>query len=150
MAVGDRAACMSCGRPTHRHDPASIPGTFTVIAAKYQTPPAEPPPIVIEADATQRGPDDPDTLKAVQEAILRIVRSRPRHAAATAEIAAPEPDWMLWGRLRTTPSPVLVPPDSGRDGLCRPLGAGHDPLPGQSLHRKKTTATADSAASRRL
>ena len=86
---------------------------FAVRAAKYQVPPAEPLPIVIEADAAQRGQDDPNTLKAVQEAILAGDPSPMPPTSAPIELAGSEAAWMLWGRLRTTPAPVSVPPDAG-------------------------------------
>ncbi len=85
---------------------------FAMIAAKYQAPPAEPLPLLIEADATQRGPDDPTALQAVQETVLRTLLPMNPMPPAPAEAAASDPEWMLWGRLRTTPSPVSVPPDA--------------------------------------
>lgn len=111
LGVMGLCAFRTSGHAPHRTRPLSHEG-FAVIAAKYQAPPVEPLPIVIETDATQHGPDDPDALKAVQEAVLQILPGTPP-MPVPSEAAAPDPEWMLWGRLRTTPSPVSESPDSG-------------------------------------
>ena len=107
-----------CGflKPSHTPTPPrplSQEG-FAVIAAKYQAPPVEAPPVLeaipIAADAMRHGTADPNALRAVQEAILRIVPNTP---LVPAETAITESGWMLWGRLRTTPTPVSVPLEAG-------------------------------------
>lgn len=107
LGVMGLCALRTPASPTNPTHPLS-PDGFAVITAKYQAPPAEPLPIVIAADATQRGPDDPNSLKSVQQAILSLIPGTP---PASTEALAPDPEWMLWGRLRTTPSPVTVPLD---------------------------------------
>jgi hypothetical protein len=61
----------------------------------------------------RRGADDPYALTAVKEAVLRIDPRGSLMPSAPAEDAPAEPGWVLWGRLRTAPSPVYLPADSG-------------------------------------
>ncbi len=89
----------------------SSKNSFVLTVAKYQAQPAEPLPMVIEADAMRRAPEDPNALRAIQEAILHIVPNPPDPASVEAVPA--EPAWMLWGRLRTTPASVSMLPDAG-------------------------------------
>lgn len=89
-----------------------------VIAAKYQAPPTDTPPIVIEADATQPGQDDPNALKTVQEALLRLDPKTPPATPMPTGADTPDPNWVLWARLRTAPTPVTVPPDAGVTALA--------------------------------
>jgi len=114
MAVVGLAALRTPTQTPTRSQPVSQ-NRITVLPAKYQTPDAEPLPIIIQADATLRGPDDPNALQAVQEAILHIVPTTMPAMPAPTEAAAPapEPEWMLWGRLRTAPSPIVKPTDCG-------------------------------------
>lgn len=94
-----------------------------VIPAKYQAPSPETPPIVVEADATQHIPDDPNALHTVQEALLHLDPKSPQAMPANAEAAA-DPTWILWGRLRTASTPVSLPPDSGVTAIAVHSGQG--------------------------
>ncbi|MCW3054630.1 MAG: hypothetical protein JWN14_3800, partial [Chthonomonadales bacterium] len=112
MAVVGLSALRTPAQTPTRSLPVSQ-NRITVLPAKYQAPDAEPLPIIIEADATQRGQDDPNALQAVQEAVLHIVPKTMPTMPAPAEAATPDPEWMLWGRLRTAPSPIVKPTDCG-------------------------------------
>lgn len=96
--------------PTHSQP--VVHERIAVVAAKYQAPSVEAPPITIGVDGTQRGMDDPSALQSLQEAILHLDPRMPATSPAQTEAALPEPAWMRWARLRTTPTPVSVPPDA--------------------------------------
>ena len=105
-----------CALRTTSHTPIrSRPASHEIIkvsAAKYRALDAEAPPLLIEADATQHGKSDPNALQAIREAILSIDLQMPP-LSASAEAPPSEPAWMLWGRLRTTPASVTIPPETG-------------------------------------